>query len=270
MKKAAHSESKSLKTFYLYSIIVLFFIIISLAIKVFFIIEHSKFDALHQFTLAIIQKKDVKEIISFHPQTTAISVLMINDPAISPESLAKNYGITTDGYISADENLPLVEDTTDFLWSAILHMTDWQSNLTIFDKMRLLLLSKNVTSNNNTIDQISLTKQTPETNTIITNALTDQDLSSENISIQVVNATGVSGLGQRLERVLTNLGANVVDVSTAENTQNVSNVAYFGNESYTLSRVERLMNIKATKLTRQQIADIIITIGNDKRNTTSF
>lgn len=270
MKKVTQVKNKSLKTFYLYAILVLIVILSSLVIKSIFIFEQSKFDPSHQFTLAIIQGKDIKEVISFHPQTPSLSILSIDDSDIPYEGLAKKYGIETDGYIKGDTPMPLSEDTTAFLWTSLLPTTNWQSNLTVIDKIRLFLLAKNVTTNNKTIEEISLKKQTAETNTLIANALTDQELSAENISIQVINATEISGLGQRLGRALTNMGANVVDVSTAQQQQADSTIAYYSNESYTLSRVEKLLNIIPNRLTRQQIADIVITIGNDRRNTSSF
>ena len=77
--------------------------------------------------------------------------------------------------------------------------------------------------------------------TIVSTALTDQDISSENITIQVINATNVTGLAQRLGRVLTNLGADVVDVSSAQNNQAKSTIMYFGNDSYTLDWLQKYL-----------------------------
>lgn len=268
MKKAVH-ESKSLKTFYIYAILVLILIVISMAIKGFFIIEQSKFDPSHQFTLAVISQNNVKEIISFQPQNPSIAILDITDNGLPYGTLAKNYGIAADGYIQGIDLSPS-NDTTSLLWASIIHTATWHSDLTIVDKIRLLLVSKNVINSNKTNTDVSLVNQNAETNTVIANALTDQDLASENISIQIINATGVSGLGQRLGRVLTNMGADVVDVSTAQNSQEHSTLAYYGNESYTLKRLEKIFGVTATKFSRQQIADIIITIGNDRKEKQKF
>jgi hypothetical protein len=268
-RKVTVHESKSLKTLYLYALVVLTLIGISLAIKSFYIFQESKFNSAHDFTVALIQQKSVKEIVAFHPETPSISILSMQSK-IPYDALTQEYGIATDGYIQTQDSVGIETNLTTFLWSSLLHTASWQSNLTVFDKIKLLLLSKNVTTNNKTTNEINLSNQTTDTNTIIVTALTDQNLASENISIQIINATGVSGLGQRLERVLTNMGANIVDVSSTDKEQKKTTIAYFGNDSYTLDRLKKFFGISATKLSKQTIADIIITIGNDKRNTKEF
>ncbi len=270
MKKAAPTESKSLKTFYLYLLIVIILVGISLIIKGIFIIQQSKFDASHDFTIAITKHEKVKEIIAFHPQVPAISVLAIKDNNVPYSALAKDYGITPDGYIQVGDNTPVGTDVTALMWLSVVHTASWQCNVTIFDKARLLLFSKSVTTNNKSIENISLVSQDPSVETTLTNALTNQSIADENISIQIINATDITGFGQRLSRVLTNMGANIVEVSTAQNTQAKSTIQYYGENSYTISRLQKLLGIKAAEISKQPIADIVITIGNDKHYTTEF
>ena len=270
MKKTAPKTSKSLKTFYLYTCIVLTVIVIALASKVFFTIAQSKVDTSHNFTFAITQQQKVKEIVSFHPQTPSVTVLVIQDKNIPYDTLARDYGISTDGYIQVDSTTRPSSDMTAFLWSALSHAAVWQSNLTAFDKIRLLLLAKSVAQNNRIVEHISLIHQSANSNTILANALADQDIANENVSIQIINATTISGFGLRLSRVLTNMGANVIDVSTAQNTQTKTTITYYGNDSYTLERLQKLLHVQATKMSRQSIADIVITLGKDKSNTKVF
>src|SRR5258708_1316066 len=252
MKKNVQHNSNSLKTFYLYATVVFVLIIISLTVKAIFILQQSRVDPAHEFILAVIQQRHVKEIVAFHPETPTLSILLIQDSAVSYDMLAKIYGITTDGYIETNGE-PQGADLTAFLWQSLLHTGTGESNLTILDKIRLMLLAKNVVTNNKTSQQLFLTKQTSDTNTMISTALTDQELASENISIEVVNATGVSGLGQRLGKVLTNLGANVVDVTSAAKEQPRTTLAYFGDESYTTDRLQKFLGISASKLSKQTI-----------------
>jgi len=270
MKNAAIHESKSLKTFYLYACIVAILICISLTVKVFFIFQQSLFDPSHDFTVAVLKNKNVKEILAFHTQTPTLEVLMIHDNKIPYDSLAKNYGIAANAYIQPDSDAQLGSDVTTFFWSSILHTATWQTNLTLVDKIRLLLLAKNVTPNNKTVDDISLQNPGPEVNTILSSAFIDQDIATENISIQIINATNIAGFGQRLGRVLTTLGANVVDISTAQNTQGKSTIAYYGNSSYTAQSLEKLLRLSATRMNKQTIANIVITLGTDKSNTIEF
>jgi len=270
MKNAAQNESKSLKTFYLYLFLVILVIVVALIIKGIFIIRQSRFDGSHDFTLAVTEQNKVKEIIAFQPQVPAISTLVIQDNNIPYVTLAKDYGITPDGYIQVQNNSDIGTDTTTFMWSTIIHSADWKANLTAFDKIRLMFLSKSITANNKTTETISLLNQTSQTDTIITSALTDQEIADENISVQVINATNITGFGQRLGRVLTNIGANVVDVSTAQNIQTKTTIQYYGDDSYTVDRFEKLLGVTATRITTQPIANIVITIGTDKSNTTEF
>lgn len=270
MKKSQENESRSFKTLYLYAFAVFIVICISLVIKGFFIYQQSRFDPSHDFILAVGEPKEIRDVIAFHPEVPSIAILQLQDTSISIGSLAKDYGIPTYGYIFLPDNQAITTDVTAFMWESLLHTTDWSSNLTAIDKIRLLLLAKSVVTNNKSVDQISLLNQTPDTGTAITTALTDQDISSENITIQVINATNVTGFGERLGRVLTNLGADVVDVSSAQNNQVKSTITYYGNGSYTLDWLQKFFGVKATKQSNQTIANIVVTIGTDKQSTNEF
>jgi hypothetical protein len=270
LKKTSNNESNSLKTFYLYAVLVIVIIVISLVVKGFLLFQQNKFDPSHHFILAITKQGMVKEIIAFHPQTPSIAVLLIQDKNIAYSTLAKNYGISADGYIQRDDISAPSTDITGLLWSSLVRSAMIQTDLTIFDTMRLMLLSKSVPTNNKAVETIMLAKLSAAQSTLMDQSLTDQDIATESISIQIVNATGVSGVGLRLGKVLTSLGANVVDISTSQKVQSKSTIAYFGERSYTLQRLEKMLAITATQFSKQQIANIVITIGSDKQNTTAF
>ncbi len=270
MKKTESTDSRSLKTFYLYVAVVVTIIIISLIIKGILIIQHSKFNSAHDFVLAVTQNNNVKEIIAFHPQVPAVAVLTIEDVKMPYPTLIREYGITPDAYLQVGNAADVNPDVTAFMWSSVLHTENWQSDLTIIDKVRLTLFAKSVTTNNKTNEAILLAAQAPQMDTTITNALTDQDIADENITIQIINATDISGFGQRLSRTLTNMGANVVEVSTAQNVQNKTTVQYYGDSSYTVNKIQKLLDVKPMSITRQPIANIIITLGTDEQKTKSF
>ena len=77
-KSADHEENKSLKTFFLYFIIVLVVILISLGMKADSIIQSSKFDGKHQFILALGEDGKAKEIVAFQSGGN-IPILEIKD-----------------------------------------------------------------------------------------------------------------------------------------------------------------------------------------------
>src|SRR6185437_8873865 len=183
MKKTAPTENKSLKTFYLYLVSVLVLIIVALLVKGFFIIRDSRFDPSHDFTLAVLQQQHVKEIVAFHPQVPSIALLTIQDTNDSYVNLAKEYGIATDGYVQVGNESDLNSEMTSFMWQSIMHTESWPSNLTVFDKMRMMLLSKGTTTNNKTTEKVSLKDPSTQETTTITSALTDQEIADENISV---------------------------------------------------------------------------------------
>ena len=269
-KSAEPNQSKSLKTFYLYSVLVVLVICISLVVKGFLLFQQNVFDPSHQFTLAVLHEGTVKEIISFNPEIPSIAVLKVTDKKISYKTLAQDYGITSEGYMQIDNTIPLTSDITALMWSTVLHTGMLDTNLTPFDAVRLFLVSKNVATNNEDTNAITLSHTSTINNSLITQTLTDTDIASESVSIQIINATNISGVGQRLGKVLTNMGANVVDVSSAQSIQSKTTIAYYGGQSYTLDRLQKLLAVQPTQLTRQPIANIVITIGTDQKNTTVF
>ena len=88
------------------------------------------------------QPKQIRDIIAFHPEVPAIAILQLQDKAIQYNSLAKDYGIPTDGYIFLPETQGISTDMTAFMWESVLNTEDWKSNLTVIDKIRLMLLAK--------------------------------------------------------------------------------------------------------------------------------
>jgi hypothetical protein len=272
MKKKAvqTNHDKSLKTFYLYATAVIVVILVSLVIRGIVLYQQNLFNPSRHFTLAVTQKGSVKEIISFNPQIPAVSLLKITDKQVPYASLAEEYGIPSDGYVELDDSSAVTTDTTALTWYAFLHSATLHTNLTFFDTARLFMLSKNVATNNESTTDIALKNQSTQTNTQIMQALTDPDISSESISIQIINASNISGMGQRLGKILTNMGANVVDVSSSQTVQKETAMAYFGDTSFTLDHLKKLLQVTPKKLTTQPIANIVITIGTDQAKTTTF
>jgi nitrogenase molybdenum-iron protein alpha/beta subunit len=156
------------------------------------------------------------------------------------------------------------------MWDAVRNYHAVQTDATIIDYIRLSILSREIITNNKVIRDITLNDKNPENATIIARALNDPTISSESVSIQIINASNISGNGQRLSRVLTNMGANVVDVSTSHTSQNTSQIQYFGERSYTNEQIEKFLGFPVSELQRQPIADIVIILGEDTRNTRKF
>jgi len=269
-KKIVQKESKSLKTFFLYTGIVLFLIVGSLSIKALFIIQKSKFDGAHEFTIAITKNNRVEELMGFNPSSNSLSVLTFTGSPVTPSLLGQALGIIPSAKINATFDLPLTENMSDTLTSVLLQYGMLHTDVTLYDLARLILLSKNIPDNNRTIQQIKLPLDDGQIDKTIISLFTDDTISSENVSIQIINASDVPGMGKRLERVLTNLGANIVAVSTDQTHSSTSKIQYFGKETYTLGKLKYLLQLPIEKLNKGTIANIVIVIGKDYATTNIF
>lgn len=269
-RKSVQKESKSLKTFYLYAVLVLLIIGIALVIKLIFVIQSSKFDGKHHFTIAVTKEQRVKEVIAFSPQVPALAVLTVNDENVSFTSLGREYGISSDIQLEVNNAVPLGQEVTATLWDSVRQYTSIRTDATVIDLVRLALLSREIIANNKVIREITLKDKSAANETFIARALNDPTISSESVSIQIINASNITGVGERLSRVLTNMGANVVEVSTSHTPQSKSKIQYFGERSYTNEQIEQYLGYPVSELTRQPIADIVIILGEDTRNTRKF
>jgi hypothetical protein len=269
-RKTVQKESKSLKTFYLYSLLVFLLIGISLFIKLIFVIQSSKFDGNHHFTVVVTKEQRVKEIIAFSPQIPSLAVLRVKDENVPYSSLGINHGISSDVQLEVNKTEILQQDVTTTMWNAVRNYNAIRTDATIIDYIRLSLLSREIISNNRVIRDITLNDDNAANDTLIARALNDPSISSESVSIKIINASTVSGNAQRLGRVLANMGANVVEVSTSRNVQDKSKIQYFGERLYTNEKIEQYLGYPVSELNKQEIADIVIILGEDTKNTKKF
>jgi hypothetical protein len=274
-KKVEHpQDGKSIKTVLIYAAVVLFVIAISLTFKAITIMQQSKFKGEH-FTLAVAQNDTVKEIIVFNPDDSSMSVLTLKGSSIPLAGLPKRLGISPDGQITTkDTSSDLIndEDISQTLLKLGLRYAALKTNLTIFDIGRLSLYAKNLPPNKITIKEVEDTDlaENPQLERTLVSFFSDDVVATENISIQIINASGVSGMAQRLEYILLHQGANVVSVTGSQHVQAHSQIKYFGDKTYTLDKINNLLGFTVSKLDKETIAKIVIIIGEDNKNTSIF
>lgn len=270
-RKSARKERDSMRTLYIYAGVVIFLISVSFTVRLFTLFLQSKFDGHEHFAIAVTQDATVKEIVTFSPQIPALSVLEIKDPKpVMYPQLAKEYGITTDARLDVKSAIEVTNDAGVLLWNATTNYASIQTDMTIVDLVRLVLISHDIVSNNKLISEINLSGINPDNNTLIARVMNDPSITQENVSVQIINASDGSGMGQRLGRVLTNLGANVVDVTTAHKSTKLSVIQYFGEETYTLQRIKARLGYQTKQLQKQTIANIVIILGEDSLKTEKF
>jgi hypothetical protein len=235
--------------------------------------QQSKYTEQH-FTLAIAQNEKVKDIIVFNPADSSMSVLKITDDKTKLSDLTTKTAISPDGQININDpsSNSIKDDVSQTLFNLTLRYPTLKKDITIFDVVRLGLYAKNLPPNKQVIQEVTSTQlvDDPQLEKTLISFFSDNIIATENTSIQIVNASGVSGIAQRLERVLQYKGANVVSVTTAQKYEKYSQIKYFGNETYTLEKVRRMLGFKTQKLESETIADITIIIGEDNKNTSQF
>jgi len=101
----------------------------------------------------------------------------------------------------------------------------------------------------------------------------DSDIAEEKLSIAVVNASGINGLGKRVSRYVSNTGGRVIDLSTRNENLEKSFVLY-KDDSKTMSYLANILNIENTlkvdegsskynEYSELIKADIVIILGLD-------
>lgn len=270
-RKSVRKEKDSMRMLYMYASVVILLIVVSFTIRLFTLFLQSKFDGHEHFSIAVTKHATVKEIIAFSPQIPSLSVLEVKDTKPVPyQDLAKEYGIATDAQLDVQDAIDISNDAGVMLWNATTSFTSVKTDMTVVDLVRLVLISHDIVSNNKLISEINLAGINPNNNTLIARAMNDPSITSENVSIQIINASDISGMGQRLGRVLTNLGGTVVDVTTAHESKPTSSIQYFGEETYTLRKIKARLGYPVTQLQKQTIANIVITLGKDSSKTEAF
>lgn len=266
---SVHHDNKSIRTFFLYTAIVCFFILLSLSIKAYFILKASRFDGKSQFIVAVAKNEITKEIIVFHPTEQSILLLTFSGNAEKVGSLGRDFAIIPDGVVDTSVDLPLAS-ISQTLRTVVFHYYALKTNLTIFDLTQLMINAQKVAINDLTTKDVTLSKNSESNSQLLTNVFTDEKIFSENISIQIINASGTSGIGNRLEKSLSNLGCNVISVTTARDNERRSQIQYFGQPTYTLRKLINLLGFTTAATKVQPIADIVITIGEDNSSPEKF
>ena len=252
-------------------------ILFSLAAKLLVIIKNSTFDGQHRFTIAVHLVGNKASVVSFAPINSSVSILQISGVTDSTR-IARMLEAPIDGVVKADflkeeVNGKNIQDTMRLF---VFRFPTLQTSLTPVDLVRLWLFSNQVSKHTAYEKSISFAEKNPAvlndlvTDKISTELFADETIVQEKVSVQIVNVASVVGLGSRCARLIGNMGGNVVSVETAETTEQETTIQYFGKKTYTVSRLEQLLQITALPMQNPGIADIIVTLGKDKANAEAF
>lgn len=253
-KKRKKNKRSNLKIGIIFSAVIVFLVAVSLLSKLIFLFGQSRYDDNYPFYLKVDSGNSVQFIVVFSKQHKINILNFKNSSAF--------YFIPHDGEISKSPTLAQPDSVSSF-FLPLLKEKSIKTNLTAIDEGRLYLFSKTVSKDDITNQTIASPRE--DSDKIISQAFSDPAIVSEDLRVEVVNATGVYGVGNNVAKFLSDIGANVVFVSTADNIQKQSLIYYTGGKSYTVGRLSKLLGFKASRNDKKTISDVIIQIGQDSQ-----
>lgn len=262
MQKEKSAQLKSIKYAVLFFLLFFLAIFVALCVRLVVVFSQSAYDGAHRFTIDVIESPSTNELFSFAPDVQTISLLKVKG-ALNPLSLEHVIKIPIDATVESgvnDQNIP------SFLFTLATHFNQFPSHgFTFIDAFRLYLYSQNVKPE--AISRFSVSVANSTLNDTdqqqVAQMFIDQTLYQENVSISVVNATDSSGVGSRLAKFLTNMGGNVVSVTSGDTVQEESSIQYFGKQTYTLKKLQHILHFSLVQMQKPTISDIIVTIGEN-------
>lgn len=267
-RKKKRPKTYNLKLAGVFVSVVGLLLLVSATFKAAAIIAKSRFDGQHRFTIAVAQRRKGVEVLSFAPKERQIVRLTLEGLGEGNVSrVGSTLKIPIDGTI--ETSLIPRSDVREALFFLTLSYRNLATNLTIVDLGRLLWFTRSIPGGNVTRTSLSLPLDDAEMDKLLIPLFADQTVLEEKQSIAIVNGTDVPGLGTRLARLVTNLGGNVVSVTTATEPALSSKIAT-EKETYTSKKLTKLLNYPQTSAQETGIADITITIGRDSTKTSVF
>ncbi len=266
-KKNQHSE-KTVR-FALFFFLFIFLVIIgSFIIKGVSLVQSSLFDGEHRFSILFqSDNKTERFLLSVSPQENTISVFRLYGEGIKLlQEFSVHLGIPIDAFVEYRYRSPF---SPLVLKDLVFDYRSVKTNMTFLDVVRLWMFVKRVPTYNITEKTYSFSSSEADLDkgvldSLMSSLFTDTAISEEKRSIHIINSSGVSGLGNRVARIVTNMGGNVVAVSTGDSVLPVSEIMYSDEESYTLEKLQRIFRSKAVNTHKQAISDIVVIVGKDK------
>ena len=260
-------QENNLSLAVLFICVISFFASISILFKIFFLIKESNFDTKHSFNVEVRDATNIN-VISFSPAQNSISVLEV-DEKVKTNDIGSLLELPIDARINLfdDEfdssHIPTILIKSSFAFSRKLE------NMTVLDAFRLSLFARSVSGNSLVIKKLPQNLIDSDQNLLIESSFKDSVIDGEKKAIEIVNATDVFGLGARLATFVTNIGGDVILVSTREREEK-SKIIYSNKQSYTVERLSKYLNFPKEKTDKKSVADVIIIIGQDSLEDIKF
>jgi len=266
MKEKREQENHNAKIAVVFFVFLAFIIGLSLVAKVIGVIANGKFDSSRRFNLIITNHKDT-EVVSFSSSKN-IAIFKLNKN-IKPLKAGQFLEVPIDGYIEYDD-LDLNQKINTIFLNSTLDYFKLKTNLTTIDLLKLFFSTAGIAGADVTMKTVDYQMESAEVDRILSRLVADELIEKDNQTIQVVNGTDITGLGNRLARLITNMGGDVIIVATSDSPKKKSVISYMNNKTYTVERLEKVLGYPAVKEGNNAISDISIIIGEDKVSASPF
>lgn len=266
MKKQKNSFSNT-KIAIVFFILLAFFVGLSLAFKLVLVVRAGQFDSSKRFNLTIADNKNL-EVMSLGPAEKTIAVFKLNKN-IGGKEAGKFLGVPIDGFLLCN-CLDLNQKPDSMFLKAIFNYKKVQTNLTIIDLIKLLVFSRTIAPSSIVTKNFEGDLISSELDKVVIELASDELIEKDNQTIQIINGTDVVGLGNRLARLVTNMGGDVIIVATSQSPRKGSKILYIDQKTYTIERLSKVLGYPAIKDASNAISDIAIIIGGDKVSSAPF
>jgi hypothetical protein len=204
--------------------------------------------------------------MSLSPVAKDITVFKLKD-GINASEAGRILEIPIDGYIALD-SLDLNQKVNPLITKALYSYKNLKTNLTIIDILRIMIATKAIPENSVATKIMGNTEATLENS--VGRLVTDASIEKDHQTIKIINATNVSGLGNRLARLVTHMGGDVIMVATENDPKKKSQILYIDKKTYTVEKLQKILGYEVLRETNNAISDITIIIGEDKVNNLPF
>src|SRR6185312_9709456 len=208
----------------------------------------AKFDGSHQFILRVENGEHAVSYVNFSPDVQTASVLQVKGKG--------QADIPFDATVIAPE----VSELTSFGQSILFHH-DMHDSLNLVDRVRIFLFTSSMKDSAITYKSLVLPTNRQIEDTLLSQLFTDHTLYSENMTIGIMNGTGVSGLGDTAAKMIGDIGGDVISVGTAPAVTSQTTLVYSGTPSYTTKRLASIFHAQMHATTAAMLTDIVLTIG---------
>lgn len=266
MRRGSTTTTHNLRLLVFFGILVAALVISSLILKFISLVRESRFDGEHFFVVSFSHAKDA-DIVGFDPKNKKMTILHVSGNSKSV-NLQQGLGIPIDGEV--DGKIASGNSIPSVLLGMFLRFQAIKTNLTILDIGRLAVFAKTIPQSDIQEKEMSLLRDEITNKDTVASLFVDPAIVEEKIDVEIVNASGGSGLGQRLERMLSHVGYTVIAVTTSPKKRANSSIIYYGEKTYTIYKLERIVNSPIEYTEKKQLATIAIILGEDMLKTSRF